>query len=108
MADIGSMRNKALPLRKVIRTRPELTANIESNSHSDGAKDEGRKALAVRKLLDEIIFGATASDLVDGDLGGLDHVRRAIVMETIAERLQILEGSTRRRSRCRTVLRLQA
>ena len=86
------MRHKALPLGEVIRTRHDLTANIEFNLYGDGAKEEGRTALAVRNSLDEMIFGATASDLVNGDSGGLDHLKRAIVMETIAERLHILEG----------------
>jgi hypothetical protein len=96
MADVESMRNKAWSLREVIQTRHKLTANIEFNLYGGGMKEEGRKALAVRSSLDEIITGATASDMVGGDLRGLDDLRKAIAMENLAEKLKIMEDISTR------------
>jgi hypothetical protein len=100
MAEAQSMRGKAWPLEGLIQYRHKLTANVEFNLYGGGAREEGRRALAVRNSLDEMIFGVTPSGMVDGDLGGLEHLRKGIAMENIAEKLEILEdlsASSKRR-----------
>jgi hypothetical protein len=91
LAEAEALRDKPWPLGEMIRYRHKLTSNIEFNLYGGGTKEEGRRALAVRNSLDEMISGATASDMIDGDLGGLEHLRKGIAMENIAEKLQILE-----------------
>ena len=83
IAEAQSRRGKAWSLEGLIRYRHKLTANVEFNLYGGGTKEEGRRALAVRNLLDEMIFGATASDMVDCDLGGLEHLKKGIAMENI-------------------------
>jgi hypothetical protein len=91
LANFETWRGKPLPLGELIETRHKLTANIEFNLYCGGSKEEGRKALSVRNSLDELIFKARPSDLIDGKSDGLDHLKRAITVENLAERLQILE-----------------
>jgi hypothetical protein len=95
LAEIQSMRHQKISLSKFIDLRHKLTENIEFNLYGDGSKDEGRKVLAVRDALDKTIVMATSADVVGGDARGLDHMKQAIVLETLAERMQILEGISR-------------
>lgn len=91
VAEAQSMRDKPWPLKGLIQYRHKLTANVEFNLYGGGTREEGRRALAIRNLLDEMIFGVTAHDMVDGDLGGLEHFKKGIALENIAEQLKILE-----------------
>ena len=71
-AEAEASRGKAMHLGEAIQYRHKLTANIKFNLYGGGTKEEGRRALAARNSLDEIIFGLTASDMVNDDLGGLE------------------------------------
>lgn len=95
-ADFQSLRNKATELSTFIDIRHKLTANIEFNLYGGGDKEEGRQALAIRNTLDETLFGASAADMVGGDKGGLDHMKQAITLENLSEKMQILEGVARK------------
>jgi hypothetical protein len=59
--------------------------------YGGGTKEEGRRALAARNSLDEILLGINASDMVNDDLGVLESVKKGIAMENLAEKMQILE-----------------
>ena len=95
LVEIQNMRDQEGSLSKFINLRHKLTENIEFNLYGGGFKDEGRKAFFARNALDETIFTATSADMVGGDAGGLDHMKRAIALETLAEKMQILEGISR-------------
>lgn len=90
-----SLRNKAMEVGTLIDLRHKLTANIQFNLYGGGDKGEGRKALAVRNALDETIFGTTDADLVDPSKGGIEQLKRAISLENLSEKMQILEGVAR-------------
>ncbi len=82
-------------LNKIIDLRHKLTANIEYNLYGCGDKLEGRRALVIRNTLDESLFNLIASDMVGSDSSALEYMRRAITLETLSERIRILENVAR-------------
>ena len=96
ISDLESLRNNNQELNKIINLRHKLTANIEYNLYSDGGnKPEGRIVLTIRNALDESLFNLVASDMIDGDSSALEYIKKAITLETLSERMRILEGVTK-------------
>ncbi len=80
-----------VPLARLIDTRHELTALIKSELYGGGNKMEGRAALIARQHLDEFFFHTEQSQLTRGNVADLDALKRAIILETLAEQVTLLE-----------------
>ena len=81
---------------RLIDVRHELTALIKQNLYGGGSKPEGQAALFARSRLDDFVFDMTADKLVKGDVADLAPLKRAIILETYAELLDILDDYSRR------------
>lgn len=91
VAEFEELRNKPVKIGNMIQLRHSLTANISYNLYGSGDREEGRKALNVRNLFDQHILNASAEDMVDGNLGGLNEFKKGLTLENLAEQLEILE-----------------
>ena len=91
ISDIQNLLNKEMEIGMVVELRHKLTNSVRFNLYGDGDKDDGRKALAIRNSLDETLFNASASDVVGGDRSGLDHLKRAITLENLSEKMRLIE-----------------
>ena len=80
-----------VPLSHLIDTRQELTALIKSELYGGGDKMEGRAALMARRGLDEFFFHAEQSQLTRGNVADLDVLKSAIILETLAEQVDLLD-----------------
>jgi hypothetical protein len=77
--------------------RHKLTALIKENLYGGGSKPEGRAALIARNRLDnDLVFKAPPHVLVKGTLDDLRPFKRAIILETYGELLNILDDYARR------------
>ena len=82
-----------VPLSRLIDVRHKLTALIKGSLDGVESKEEGRAALIARKGLDEFFFHTTDNMLVSGNVADLDVLKRAIILETYGELLDILDNS---------------
>ena len=82
---------EGVPLSRLIDTRHELTELIKTNFYGGGSKPEGQAALFARNRLDDFVFDMTADKLVKGDVADLVPLKRAIILETYAELVAILD-----------------
>lgn len=80
-----------LPLSRLIDIRGELTALIKSELYGGGNKMEGRAALIARRTLDEFFFHTQQLNVVPGNVADLDVLRSAIILETLAEQVELLD-----------------
>jgi hypothetical protein len=87
---------EGVPASHLIDTRHKLTALIKQNLYGGGSKNEGRAALIARNGLDDFIFQKAGDALVRGNVADLVPLKRAIILETYAELLEILEDYSRR------------
>src|SRR5262249_8488408 len=78
-------------ISRFIDARHELTALIKQNLYGGGSTDEGRSALIARKELDKIVFEATDDVMTEGKAANLAGLKRAIILQTYAELLEILD-----------------
>lgn len=85
-----------VPVSHIIDTRHKLTALIKGSLEGTETKIEGRAALIARNGIDEFVFYTTDDILVKGSVNDLVPLKRAIILETFAELLDILENSRRR------------
>jgi len=85
-----------VPVSRLIDTRHKLTALIKGSLDGTETKEEGRAALIARNAIDEFVFHTTDDMLVKGIVSDLVPLKRAIILETFAELLDILENSWRR------------
>ncbi len=93
LLDISSLKHgQPMELSTLINLRHKLTTNIDYNLYNGGNKEEGRKALEVRGVLDNLVFNSSSEDLIDENSDGLTHLKNAITLEILAEQMQILEG----------------
>jgi hypothetical protein len=81
---------------RLVDMRHELTALIKQNLYGGGSKTEGQAALIARNNLDDFIFRTTDDMLVKGKGADLAPLKRAIILETYAELLAILDDYSRR------------
>ena len=79
-----------VPISRLIDTRHKLTALIKQNLYGRGSKDEGRAALIARNKLDEFVFDATDEHFTRGNSADLAPLKRAIILETYTELLDLL------------------
>jgi hypothetical protein len=82
---------EGLPVSRLIDTRHKLTALIKKNLYGSGSKPEGQAALFARSRLDDFVFQMTADKLVKGNVANLVPLKRAIILETYAELVAILD-----------------
>jgi hypothetical protein len=82
--------SEGVPISRLIDTRHKFTALIKQNLYGKGSKNEGRAALIARNKLDEFVFGATDDNFTKGNSADLDSLKRAIIIETHTELLDIL------------------
>jgi hypothetical protein len=80
-----------VPLSRLIDTRQELTALIKAELYGGGDKMEGRAALMARRGLDEFFFHTEQSQLTRGNVADLDVLKGAIILETLAEQVDLLD-----------------
>ena len=81
-----------VPLPRLIDLRDELSALIKSELYGGGNKMEGRAALIARRELDEFFFHTEQSQLTRGNVVvDIDALKRAIILETLAEQATLLE-----------------
>src|SRR5208337_3474949 len=76
---------------RLIQIRHKTTANIKFNLYGGGDRNEGRAALQARDSLDDFIFKAEQTDLVRGQIKETNVLKRAIILETFGELLEILD-----------------
>jgi hypothetical protein len=81
---------EGVPVSSLIDTRHELTALIKENLYGGGSKPEGQAALIARNSLDKFVFRMTDDMLAKGKLADLAPLKRAIILETYSELLDIL------------------
>ncbi len=81
---------EGVPISRLIDTRHKFTALIKQNLYGKGSKDEGRAALIARNKLDEFVFDTTDDMLTKGNSADLAPLKRAIILETYSELLDIL------------------
>jgi hypothetical protein len=81
---------EGVPISRLIDLRHELTALIKQNLYGKGSKKEGQAALIVRNKLDEFVFNATDNHIATGNVADLVPLKRAIILETYNELLDIL------------------
>jgi hypothetical protein len=82
--------SEGVHISRLIDTRHEFTALIKQNLYGKGSKDEGRAALIARNKLDEFVFDLTDNELAKGNSADLAPLKRAIILETYTELLDIL------------------
>jgi hypothetical protein len=87
---------EGVPISRLIDTRHELTALIKQNLYGGGSKDEGRAALIARNQLDDFVFHMTDDAITRGNVADLAPLKRAIILETYTELLDILDDYSRR------------
>jgi hypothetical protein len=87
---------EGVPVARLIDVRHGLTALIKQNLYGGGSKPEGQAALIARNRLDEFVFGMTDDKIVRGKLADLAPLKRAIILETYGELLNILDDYSRR------------
>ena len=87
---------EGVPISRLVDLRHELTALIKQNFYGEGSKPEGQAAVITRNHLDDFVFGATDDMLVKGKSADLVPLKRAIILETYAELLAILDDYSRR------------
>lgn len=87
---------EGVPVSRLVDLRHELTALIKENLYGGGSKPEGRAALFARNSLDDFVFRMTDKMLTKGNVADLAPLRRAIILETYAELLAILDDYSRR------------
>jgi hypothetical protein len=87
---------EGVPVSRLIDTRHELTALIKQNLYGRGSKSEGQAALIARNRLDDSVFRMTDDMLVKGKSADLAPLKRAIILETFGELLEILDDYSRR------------
>ena len=87
---------EGVPISRLVDLRHELTALIKQNLYGEGSKPEGQAAVITRNHLDDFVFGATDDMLVKGKSADLVPLKRAIILETYAELLAILDDYSRR------------
>ena len=80
---------EGVPVSRLIDTRHELTALIKQNLYGRGSKSEGQAALIARNRLDDFVFRMTDDMLVKGKSADLAPLKRAIILETFGELLEI-------------------
>jgi hypothetical protein len=85
-----------VPVSRLIDARHALTALINRNVDDPGSKTERSAALIARAGLDNFIFRTTPDILVKGTVADLAGLKRAIILESYAELLDLLEKSFRR------------
>jgi hypothetical protein len=78
------------------RRRHELTTLIKQNLYGGGSKPEGQAALIARNRLDDFVFQITDDALPKGNVADLIPLKRAIIIETHTEWLEILSDYSRR------------
>ena len=81
----------SVPDSRLIDIRHKLTANIKFNLYGGGDRKEGRGALQARNSFDNFIFKAKQTDLVRGQIEETIVLKRAIILETFTELLEILD-----------------
>ncbi|MBI1348649.1 hypothetical protein GC163_20445 [bacterium] len=96
ITELTNVREGGMTISVLANLRHKLTANIKVNLYGGGTKTEGRRALAMRNRLDENIYTITAADTVDGNVEGIEHLKRAIALENLAEQLDILIDMSRK------------
>jgi hypothetical protein len=82
---------EGVPISRVIDARHELTALIKQNLYGGGSKSEGRAALIARNRLDDFLSNMSPDTILKGDVAGLVFLKRAIILETYAELVVILD-----------------
>ena len=87
---------KEVPISRLIDMRHELTALIKQNLYGGGSKPEGQAALFARNRLDDFVFQMTDDMLAKGNVANLIPLKRAIIIETHTEWLEILDDYSRR------------
>jgi hypothetical protein len=87
---------EGVPVSRLVDLRHELTALIKENLYGGGSKPEGQAALFARNNLDDFVFRATDKMLTKGNVADLAPLKRAIILETYAELLTILDDYSRR------------
>jgi len=87
---------EGVPVSRLVDTRHELTALIKQNLYGRGSKREGQAALIARNRLDDFVFRMTDDMLTKGKSADLAPLKRAIILETFAELLTILDDYSRR------------
>ena len=81
----------SVSVSRLIDLRHELTALIRSELYGGGNKVEGRAALIARRELDEFFFHTERSQITRGHVADLDAMKRAVILETLAEQVTLLE-----------------
>ena len=81
---------EGVPLSRLIDARHAFTALIKQNLYGGGLKTEGQAALIARNHLDDFFFRMTDDMIVKGTSADLAPVKRAIILETHAELLDVL------------------
>ncbi len=87
---------KGIPISRLIDMRHELTALIKQNLYGGGSKPEGQAAVITRNCLDDFVFQMTDDLVVKGNVTDLLPLKRAIIIETHVECLEILNDYSRR------------
>jgi hypothetical protein len=82
---------EGVPVSRLVDTRHELTALIKQNLYGRGSKREGQAALIARNHLDDFVFRMTDDMLAKGKSADLAPLKRAIILETFAELMTILD-----------------
>jgi hypothetical protein len=80
-------------LSRYVNVRHKLTANVKFNLYGGGDTNEGRVALVARRGFDDFIVKATPDFLVGGRIEDLAVLKRAIILETFGELLDLLNGA---------------
>lgn len=97
LAAVNAFKDKTTSMSQWTEIRHMLTDNIRRNLYERGSREEGRRALKMRDTLDETFFNMAEKDLTPGPTGetGLSSLRKAIVFETAAEHMEIIERAVR-------------
>ena len=80
-----------VPVSRVVDLRHQLTALIKSELYGGGSKTEGRAALMARQRLDEFFFRTEQSQFAQGRVTDLAPLKRGIILETLAELVDLLD-----------------
>ena len=87
---------EGVPVSRLIDVRHELTALIKQNLYGRGSKPEGQAALIARNHLDDFVFRMTDDTLTKCNVADLVPLKQAIILETYAELLNILDDYSHR------------
>src|SRR4029078_272318 len=82
---------EGVPISQIIDVRHKLTSLVKENLYGRGSKSEGRAALVARNRLDDFLSNISADVILKGDAEGLVSLKRAIILETYAELVAILD-----------------